>query len=124
MTSASGFGAGASDPHAAKTTSARTMWNSRSNLHYLIKIYGDPEAFRQRQLERSLTMIVDKIKTKKILLNVHPFVASFLTKGFIPIFRKWNFKYHINLKIQAVTSYYVLEYHFYDPDGNEIDQAL
>jgi hypothetical protein len=26
------------------------MWNSRSNLHYLIKIYGDPEAFRQRPL--------------------------------------------------------------------------
>ncbi len=75
------------------------------------------------ELERGLAMIVDKIKTKKILLNVHPFVASFLTKGFIPIFRKWNYKYKINLKIQAVTSYYMLEYHFYDPDGNEIDLA-
>jgi ribonuclease G len=75
------------------------------------------------ELETGLSMIVDKIKTKKILLNVHPFVASFLTKGFIPIFRKWNYKYKISLKIQAVTSYYMLEYHFYDPDGNEIDLA-
>ena len=75
------------------------------------------------ELERGLAFIVDKIKTKKILLNVHPFVASHLTKGLFPIFRKWNFKYKISLKVQAVTSYYMLEYHFYDRDGNEIDLA-
>ena len=73
------------------------------------------------ELERGLAFIVDKIKTKRILLNVHPFVASYLTKGLIPMFRKWNFKYNIKLKIQPVTSYHMLEYHFFDPDGNEID---
>lgn len=75
------------------------------------------------ELERGLAFIVDRIKTRKILLNVHPFVESYLTKGFIPIYRKWNFKYSIRLKIQPVTSYHMLEYHFYDPDGNEIDLA-
>lgn len=75
------------------------------------------------ELERGLAFIVDKIKTRKILLNLHPFVASYLTSGFIPIFRKWNFKYKINLKVQAVTSYHMLEYHFYDREGNEIDLA-
>ena len=73
------------------------------------------------ELERGLSYIVDKIKTRKVLLNVHPFVASFLTKGLFPIFRRWNFKYKINLKVQAVTSYHMLEYHFFDLDGNEID---
>ncbi len=75
------------------------------------------------ELERGLSFIVDKIKTRKLILNVHPFVASFLKKGFFPIFRKWNFKYKISLKIQAVTSYHMLEYHFYDHYNNEIDLA-
>lgn len=73
------------------------------------------------EMEKNLAFIVDKIKTKKIILNVHPFVASFLKKGFIPLFRKWNFKYKINLKVQPVTSYHMLEYHFYDRFNNEID---
>jgi ribonuclease G len=73
------------------------------------------------ELERGLSFIVDKIKTRKLILNVHPFVASFLKKGLFPIFRRWNLKYKISLKIQAVTSYHMLEYHFYDRFDNEID---
>ena len=75
------------------------------------------------ELERGLSFIVDKIKTRKLILNVHPFVASYLKKGLFPIYRRWNFKYKISLKIQAVTSYYMLEYHFYDHYYNEIDLA-
>ena len=73
------------------------------------------------ELERALTFIVDKIKTKKIVLNVHPFVASYLKKGFIPIYIRWNLKFWINLKVQATTSYHVLEYRFFDRYDNEID---
>lgn len=73
------------------------------------------------ELERGLSFIVDKIKTRKLILNVHPFVASYLKKSLFPVYRKWNFKYKISLKIQAVTSYHMLEYHFYDHFNNEID---
>jgi len=73
------------------------------------------------ELERDLAFIVDKIKTRKLILNVHPFVAAYLEKGLVPIYRKWNMKYRISLKVQAVTSYHMLEYHFYDRDNNEID---
>ncbi len=73
------------------------------------------------ELERDLSFIVGKIKTRKIVVNVHPFVASYLKRGIFPLFRRWNFKYRIMLKVQAVTSYHMLEYHFYDRDGNEID---
>lgn len=75
------------------------------------------------ELERDLSFIVDKIKTRKIILNVHPFVAAYLKKGIIPIFRKWNFKYRIRLKVQPVTAYHMLEYHFFDYFENEIDLA-
>ncbi len=75
------------------------------------------------ELERALSFIVGKIKTRKIILNVHPFVAAFLQKGVIPLCRKWNMKYRILLKVQAVPSYHMLEYHFYDRFENEIDLA-
>ena len=75
------------------------------------------------ELESSLAFIVDKIKTRKLILNVHPFVAAYLKKGLFPVYRKWDFKYKIILKIQAATSYHILEYHFYDRYDNEIDLA-
>ena len=73
------------------------------------------------ELESCLSFIVDKIKTRKLILNVHPFVASYLKKGLFPIYRKWDFKYKISLKVQAATSYHMLEFHFYDRYDNEID---
>ncbi len=75
------------------------------------------------ELERALSYIVDKIKTRKIILNVHPFVASYLKKGFFPLFRRWNLKYKLSIKVQAVTSYHMLEFHFFDHFDNEIDLA-
>jgi ribonuclease G len=72
-------------------------------------------------LEKELSFIVDKVRTKKLVLNVHPFVASFLKEGFRPIYRKWNRKYSIKLKVQSVPSYHMLEFHFFDRYDNEID---
>lgn len=74
-------------------------------------------------LEKALSFIVDKIKTRKIFLNVHPFVASYLKSGLTPLSLQWSLKYHIWIKVQPVTSYHMLEYHFFDTEGNEIDLA-
>jgi ribonuclease G len=74
-------------------------------------------------LEKELSFIIGKVKTRKLVLNVHPFVASFIKKGLFPVSRKWNRKYSVSLKIQAVPSYHMLEYHFFDRDENEIDLA-
>ena len=73
------------------------------------------------ELESTLSFIVGKIKTKKLLLNVHPFVSSYLKKGLLPLYIRWDLKYKVILKVQAVTSYHMLEYHFYDRFENEID---
>lgn len=73
------------------------------------------------ELERSLAFIEDKIKTRKIILNVHPYVASYLKRSFPSIRLKWSLNFGIWIKVQAITSYYMLEYHFSDPEGNEID---
>lgn len=72
-------------------------------------------------LEKELPFILAKVKTRKLVLNVHPFVASYLKKGLFPIYRNWNRKYSISLKVQAVPSYHMLEYHFFDRFDNEFD---
>jgi ribonuclease G len=74
-------------------------------------------------IERTLSFIVDKIRTKRLVLNAHPFVAAYLTKGLFPLYRKLNRKYGISLKIQAVSSYQMLEFRFFDRYENEIDLA-
>jgi ribonuclease G len=82
-----------------------------------------PSILLTDDIERTLSFIVERIKTKKLVLNVHPFVAAYFTKGLIPYYRKLNRKYGISLKIQSAPSYHMLEYHFYDRYENEIDLA-
>ncbi|HRR94311.1 MAG TPA: ribonuclease E/G, partial [Bacteroidales bacterium] len=58
---------------------------------------------------------------RRLLLHVHPFIAAYLKKGIFPLFRRWNFKYHICLKVMAIPSFNMLEYRFLDRYENEID---
>jgi len=73
------------------------------------------------EIETTLSSIIEKVKTKKILLKVHPFVEAYLNKGLISTRMKWNIKYKIFLKIMALPSYHLLEYRFFDMNDNEID---
>jgi ribonuclease G len=74
-------------------------------------------------------LIIDKIAFdlekiikdhKKIVLNAHPFVAAYLTKGFPSIRSKWFFEHKKWVKIIPRDAYTYLEYHFFDKEGNEI----
>jgi ribonuclease G len=72
-------------------------------------------------IEKTLEEIVAKVKTRKFLLRVHPFVAAFLKKGLFSLRSKWNRRYKVNVKVEAVPSYKMLEYRFFDRHENEID---
>ena len=59
-------------------------------------------------------------KINGIVLNIHPFIAAYLTKGFPSIRSKW-FKTHKKwVKIQPRDAYKYLEYSFKDKDGKKI----
>jgi len=73
------------------------------------------------EIERTLSFMLGKVKTRKLVLKVHPFVEAYLKKGIFPLFRRWNMKYRVSLKILSVPSFHMLEYHFYDRFDNEID---
>ena len=58
-----------------------------------------------------------KHKNKGIVLNTHPFIAAYLTKGFPSIRSKWFVEYKKWIKIQPRDAYTYLEYRFKDKSG-------
>ena len=65
----------------------------------------------QVDLERILKQ---KSKNNGIVLNIHPFIAAYLTKGFPSIRSKWFKTYKKWIKIQPRDAYKYLEYRFKD----------
>jgi ribonuclease G len=74
-------------------------------------------------IEKRLEEIIQKVKTRKLVLKVHPFVAAYLKQGFISLSARWSGRYKARLKVVAIPSYHMLEYHFFDSYENEIDLA-
>jgi ribonuclease G len=55
-----------------------------------------------------------------IFLNIHPFIAAYLTKGFPSIRSKWFLEYKRWVKIQPRDAYTYLEYRFKNKEGKTI----
>jgi ribonuclease G len=75
-------------------------------------------------------LIIDRIKSdlerivkmhKKVTLNVHPFVAAYLQQGFPSMRSKWFLEHKKWIKIIPRDAYTYLDYHFFDKEGNEIN---
>ena len=64
------------------------------------------------KFENELDKMVALKKYKKITLNVHPFIASYLKQGCPSIQTKWFFKYKKWIKILPRDSYQYLQFHF------------
>ncbi|AOW20856.1 Rne/Rng family ribonuclease [Urechidicola croceus] len=60
-------------------------------------------------------------KYKKIVLNVHPFIASYLKQGYPSIQVRWFLKYKKWIKILPRDAYQYLHYHF---DKQQIDKKI
>lgn len=59
-------------------------------------------------------------KDSKITLNIHPFIAAYITKGFPSIRSKWFMEHKKWIKIQPRDAYTYLEYRFKNKDGKTI----
>ena len=59
--------------------------------------------------------------TKGIVLNTHPFIAAYLTKGFPSVRSKWFLEHKKWVKILPRDAYTYLEYRFKDKDGNVLN---
>ncbi len=74
-------------------------------------------------------LIIDRIKGDlerlatnhaKIVLQVHPFIAAYLTKGFPSLRAKWFIEYKKWVKVIPRDAFTYLEYQFLDNKGNRI----
>ena len=59
-------------------------------------------------------------KDKSIVLNIHPFIAAYLTKGVPSIRQKWFMEYKKWIKVQPRDAYTYLEYRFKDKEGKTL----
>jgi len=64
------------------------------------------------ELTNELRILVNKGMYKGIALHVHPFVAAFLTKGFLSIQRKWKLKFKKRISVIPRDAFEYLQYHF------------
>ncbi len=72
------------------------------------------------EIEETLGYIVKEAKFRKLVLKVHPFIHSHLTKGFFSIHKRWKSKYTSKLRIEKDEDYHFLEYNFYDENERKI----
>ena len=88
----------------------------------------DPNSTNGGEIEAPI-LVIDRITAdleriiknhKKIVLNAHPFVAAYLTKGFPSIRSKWFFEHKKWVKVIPRDAYTYLEYRFFDSKGNAI----
>jgi ribonuclease G len=71
------------------------------------------------ELENNLNFVIPKTKSK-IFLNVHPYIAAYITKGIFSKRFKWMLKYKRNIIIRPIVSFTYLEYKFIDNQGQQI----
>jgi len=74
------------------------------------------------KIENHITSLLEKQKYSSLMLKLHPYVAAYLKKGFIPLNLKWRFRFKIRIKVISISSYDFLEYHLFDSHGEEIMQ--
>lgn len=69
------------------------------------------------KIEHDLDRLVSHPKYDGLVLNLHPFIAAYLQKGFPSIQQKWFFKYKKWIKILPRDAYQYLNYKFYTKKG-------
>jgi len=71
-------------------------------------------------IKNNIRYILTEQNEKSVLLRVHPYIAAFLTKDFFSLRWKWSREFKKKIKVEAVASYHLMEYHFFNPKGEEI----
>jgi ribonuclease G len=80
-----------------------------------------PTIIFDEQIENQLAFLVNERDLKNLVLKLHPYIAAFIVKGFISKRIKWMLKYKCRIKVVPISSYSLLEFHFFDRNDIEIE---
>ncbi len=79
-----------------------------------------PSILFDDELFNNLSYVVEQDKLKHVTIRLHPYIASYLTKGLFSLRRKWARKLHCHIKIEPISTYSFFESNFYTKDEEEI----
>ena len=105
------------DMELLRFTTAGSVDDGKSTL--IGRLLYDSKSIFQDQIE----ILKENSKQKgenNINLNIHPFIAAYLEKGYPSVRLKWYFKHKIWIKIIPRDAYKYLEYRFLDENGKSI----
>ena len=72
-------------------------------------------------VENQLVYYVQEKGIKRLKVELHPYVAAFLTKGFPSLLLTWKFKYKCNLKLLPSNECPMLQLRWLDNNGEQLD---
>ena len=73
-------------------------------------------------VKNELSLLIEEHQLKKVRLDLHPFLAAYMTRGFNSEEKKWRKELGCKLKIQAAESLHFMEFHVYNEQGEEIQR--
>ena len=72
-------------------------------------------------LEGKIQMMQNRLGIKSFTLHVHPYVYAYICQGICSLKMKWQWKYGLGVRIMPSQKLGMLQYEFYDNNGQEID---
>ncbi len=81
---------------------------------------SQPPLLFPEEVKGELSMLIGEHHPAKLEVALHPFVATYLTKGFNSEERKWRKELGCKIKINAVESLHFLEFRVYNEQGEEL----
>ena len=72
------------------------------------------------EIASRIDYIFSDLSHKELLINVHPFVESYIKKGLFSLLRKWRWKYMKSIKVVGVDNMNLLEARYFDKNQEEI----
>ena len=71
-------------------------------------------------IENHINFLINESNYKKLILKVHPYIAGYIKNGLFSLQFKWFFRFKKFIRVQPVSSYQFLEFHFFDKNGEII----
>lgn len=71
-------------------------------------------------IENNLSYLIHDQNETKLTLAVHPYIYAYLTKGSFSTQLRWFIKYKKWIKIRETKNYQLMEYHFFNKNGDII----
>jgi ribonuclease G len=80
-----------------------------------------PSLLFTENIENQLAFFANEKKLKNVILEVHPFIEAFLTKGLVSRAKKWSRKYGCRLNVRIAPDLAVTQARWLDDSNQKID---